>query len=78
MQYFMNAALARTSVASTTILFSTSGFFTLFLGAFLGQEPINAVKIISVMVSIGGVAMTTIGKTSASDDNSVLVSTTYV
>ncbi|KAA8525503.1 hypothetical protein F0562_007358 [Nyssa sinensis] len=31
-EYFSNAALARTSVASTTVLSSTSGLFTLFIG----------------------------------------------
>ena len=38
LQYFMNAALERTSVASTTIVFSTSGLFTLLIGALLGED----------------------------------------
>ncbi|KAA8522966.1 hypothetical protein F0562_009389 [Nyssa sinensis] len=42
--YLTNAALARTNVASTTLLSSTSGLFTLFIGAFLGQDSINAGK----------------------------------
>ncbi|KAL0327408.1 UNVERIFIED_CONTAM: putative vacuolar membrane protein [Sesamum angustifolium] len=65
---FANAALARTSVASTTVLSSTSGLFTLFLGALLGQDSLNIAKVVSVFVSIAGVAMTTLGKTWATDE----------
>ncbi|KAG8639335.1 hypothetical protein MANES_14G117700v8 [Manihot esculenta] len=62
-EYLTNAALARTSVASTTLLSSTSGLFTLLIGALLGEESITVVKVISVLVSIAGVAMTIVGKT---------------
>lgn len=68
-QYFSNAALARTSVASTTVLSSTSGLFTLFIGAFLGQDSLNIAKVVAVFVSMAGVAMTTLGKTWASDES---------
>lgn len=67
-QYLSNAALARTSVASTTVLSSTSGLFTLFIGAFLGQDSLNATKVVAVFVSMAGVAMTTMGKTWAADE----------
>lgn len=63
-----NAALARTSVASTTVLSSTSGLFTLFFGVLLGQDSLNVAKIVSVLVCMAGVVMTTIGKTWASDE----------
>ncbi|KAF3967261.1 hypothetical protein ACB098_01G315400 [Castanea mollissima] len=62
-EYCMNAALERTSVASTTILFSTSGLFTLLISALLGEESINFVNLVSVFVSMAGVAMTIYGKT---------------
>ncbi|XP_057995282.1 uncharacterized vacuolar membrane protein YML018C isoform X1 [Hevea brasiliensis] len=62
-EYLTNAALARTSVASTTLLSSTSGLFTLLIGALLGEESITVVKAISVLVSMAGVAMTIVGKT---------------
>ncbi|KAF1865108.1 hypothetical protein Lal_00004482 [Lupinus albus] len=68
-EYLSNAALARTSVASTTVLSSTSGLFTLFIGAFLGQDTLNVPKVAAVFVSITGVAMTTLGKTWASDES---------
>ncbi|XP_030530451.1 uncharacterized transporter C405.03c-like [Rhodamnia argentea] len=68
-EYLMNASLARTSVASSTILLSTSGLFTLLIGAFLGQDSISTVKVISVFVSIAGVAMTALGKTSSTDQS---------
>ena len=74
MQYLSNAALANTSVASTTILSSTSGLFTLFFGAFLGEDSLNVIKIIAVLVSITGVFMTTLGNTWAADEP-VIVST---
>ncbi|CAI9291923.1 unnamed protein product [Lactuca saligna] len=67
-EYLSNAALARTSVASTTVLSSTSGLFTLFIGAFLGQDSLNVTKIVAVFVSMAGVAMTTMGKTWAADE----------
>ena len=70
LQYLSNAALARTSVASTTVLSSTSGLFTLFIGAFLGQDSLNVAKVVAVFVSMAGVAMTTLGKTWAADDTS--------
>ncbi|KAF8033931.1 hypothetical protein BT93_C0268 [Corymbia citriodora subsp. variegata] len=76
-EYFMNAALARTSVASTTILFSTSGLFTLLIGAFLGQDSICVVKVISVFISIAGVAMTTLGKTSSTNQSQSNTAATY-
>lgn len=68
-EYFSNAALARTSVASTTVLSSTSGLFTLFIGAFLGQDSLNVTKVVAVFVSIAGVAMTTFGNTWATDES---------
>ncbi|KAG6772830.1 hypothetical protein POTOM_024255 [Populus tomentosa] len=68
-EYLSNAALARTSVASTTVLSSTSGLFTLFIGVFLGQDSLNAAKVIAVLVSMAGVAMTTLGKTWAADES---------
>lgn len=71
MQYLSNAALANTSVASTTILSSTSGLFTLFFGSCLGEDSLNISKIVAVFVSITGVFMTTLGKTWAADQTEV-------
>ncbi|XP_051137752.1 uncharacterized vacuolar membrane protein YML018C isoform X2 [Andrographis paniculata] len=68
-EYLSNAALARTSVASTTVLSSTSGLFTLFIGAYLGQDSLNTAKVVAVFVSIAGVVMTTLGKTWAPDES---------
>lgn len=73
-EYFSNAALARTSVASTTVLSSTSGLFTLFIGAFLGQDSLNIAKVVAVFVSMAGVAMTTLGKTWAADESQLSAS----
>ncbi|XAR66849.1 hypothetical protein NMG60_11013207 [Bertholletia excelsa] len=67
-EYLTNAALARTSVASTMLLSSTSGLFTLFIGAFLKQDSINVPKVVSVVVSMVGVAMTALGKTWSTDN----------
>ncbi|CAJ1973695.1 unnamed protein product [Sphenostylis stenocarpa] len=68
-EYLSNAALARTSVASTTVLSSTSGLFTLFIGAFMGQDTLNVAKVVAVLVSMAGVVMTTMGKTWAADES---------
>ena len=68
LQYLSNSALANTSVANTTVLTSTSGLFTLFFAALIGQDSINVAKVLAVFVSIAGVLMTTIGKTWASDE----------
>ncbi|XP_027356095.1 uncharacterized vacuolar membrane protein YML018C-like isoform X2 [Abrus precatorius] len=68
-EYLSNAALARTSVASTTVLSSTSGLFTLFIGAFMGQDSLNVAKVVAVLVSMAGVVMTTLGKTWAADES---------
>lgn len=73
-EYFSNAALARTSVASTTVLSSTSGLFTLFIGALLGQDSLNVAKVVAVFVSMAGVAMTTMGKTWATDESKLSAS----
>ncbi|KAJ0031666.1 hypothetical protein Pint_12531 [Pistacia integerrima] len=67
-EYSSNSALANTSVASTTVLTSTSGLFTLFFGALLGQDSISITKVVAVFVSMAGVAMTTVGKTWATDE----------
>ena len=68
MQYMSNLALANTSVVSTTVLSSTSGLFTLLFGALLGQDKVNTTKIAAVLISMAGVAMTTVGKTWAADE----------
>ncbi|KAK6158759.1 hypothetical protein DH2020_006073 [Rehmannia glutinosa] len=67
-EYFSNSALAYTSVASTTVLTSTSGLFTLFFGALIGHDSVSAAKIAAVLISMAGVAMTTVGKTWAPDE----------
>ncbi|XP_039024196.1 uncharacterized vacuolar membrane protein YML018C-like isoform X2 [Hibiscus syriacus] len=67
-EYLSNSALANTSVASTTVLTSTSGLFTLFFGALVGQDTVNVAKVVAVFISMTGVAMTTVGKTWASDE----------
>lgn len=68
-EYLSNAALARTSVASTTILSSTSGLFTLFIGVLLGQDSLNVAKLVAVFISMTGVVMATLGKTWATDES---------
>ncbi|CAI9784773.1 unnamed protein product [Fraxinus pennsylvanica] len=67
-EYLSNSALANTSVASTTVLTSTSGLFTLFFGALIGKDSVNVTKVTAVLISMAGVAMTTMGKTWAPDE----------
>lgn len=75
-EYLSNAALARTSVASTTVLSSTSGLFTLFIGVLLGQDSLNMAKVVAVLVSMAGAVMTTLGKTWATDESQLSTSST--
>lgn len=67
-EYLSNAALSLTSVASTTILSSTSALFTLLVGASLGHDQLTTPKVLAVLVCISGVIMTELGKTSALDE----------
>ncbi|KAL9267342.1 putative vacuolar membrane protein [Drosera capensis] len=75
-EYLSNASLARTSVASTMVLSSTSGLFTLFIGVILGEDSLNMAKVVAVLVSLAGVVMTTLGKTWARDDSQLNASST--
>ncbi|KAM3266370.1 putative vacuolar membrane protein isoform X1 [Capsicum annuum] len=68
-EYLSNAALEHTSVASTTVLSSTSGLFTLFVGVIFGEDSLNMAKVVAVFVSISGVVMTTLGKSWATDES---------
>ncbi|KAG0306091.1 hypothetical protein BGZ98_002998 [Dissophora globulifera] len=52
-----NASLAYTTVASSTILASMSGFFTLAIGAALKTENFSPLKLIAVCGSVIGVAL---------------------
>ncbi|EJD52197.1 hypothetical protein AURDEDRAFT_111628 [Auricularia subglabra TFB-10046 SS5] len=53
----VNAALGYTSVASTTILTTTSGFFTLGIGAMFRVEKFTLIKCAAVLSSFLGVVL---------------------
>ncbi|KAI9499199.1 hypothetical protein BDB00DRAFT_795804 [Zychaea mexicana] len=55
--YTTNASLAYTSVGSSTILSSTSGLFTLAIGALFRVERLTLIRIAAVAVSFGGVVL---------------------
>ncbi|KAK6459658.1 uncharacterized protein RJT20DRAFT_124993 [Scheffersomyces xylosifermentans] len=54
-----NSSLSYTSVASQTILSSTSSFFTLIIGYLHSVERINQNKIVGILLSFTGVAIVT-------------------
>ena len=54
--YFFNASLGLTSVASNTILSTTNGIFTLILSVFVLRESPEVLKFASVIIAFGGVA----------------------
>lgn len=54
-----NSSLSYTSVASQTILSSTSSFFTLLVGYLYSIEKINTNKIVGILLSFGGVLIVT-------------------
>ncbi|KZT54620.1 hypothetical protein CALCODRAFT_438283 [Calocera cornea HHB12733] len=56
-----NASLEFTSVASSTILASTSGFWTLAVGKLFGVEKLTWGKIAAVVISFSGVLLVSMG-----------------
>lgn len=62
-----NSSLSYTSVASQTILSSTSSFFTLLVGYLYSIEKINTNKIVGILLSFGGVLIVTKIDSSDSD-----------
>ncbi|KAF9923454.1 hypothetical protein FBU30_006515 [Linnemannia zychae] len=67
-----NASLAYTTVASSTILASMSGFFTLAIGAMLKTESFSTLKLIAVCASVAGVALVSESDRSDSPSNDLL------
>lgn len=65
--YFVAACLKYTSVASSTILTSTSSIWTLLLGALIGVESFSVKKLIGVMASLAGIIL--ISSVDLSGDN---------
>ena len=55
--YFIAACLEYTTVASSTILTSTSSVFTLILGAWLSVERFTIRKLIGVLASLAGIIL---------------------
>ncbi|EGW31751.1 uncharacterized protein SPAPADRAFT_62345 [Spathaspora passalidarum NRRL Y-27907] len=62
-----NASLSYTSVASQTILSSTSSFFTLIIGYLVAIEKINQNKVVGILLSFTGVLLVT--KIDTQEDN---------
>ncbi|KAF9134706.1 hypothetical protein BGW39_006129 [Mortierella sp. 14UC] len=67
-----NASLAYTTVASSTILASMSGFFTLAIGAILKTESFSTLKLIAVCASVAGVALVSESDRNESPTNDLL------
>jgi solute carrier family 35 protein F5 len=70
--YSYNKSLSLTSVSSNTILSSTSGLGTLFLGSLLGVDSFSFGKLIAVALSLGGVAMVALTDSSSTDGDSLV------
>lgn len=62
-----NASLSHTSVGSSTILTSTSSFFTLIVGSLFGVETITGQKVQALINSILGLCLITYGTDSNAD-----------
>ncbi|RKP25659.1 hypothetical protein SYNPS1DRAFT_15354 [Syncephalis pseudoplumigaleata] len=54
-----NASLAYTSVASSTVIGSTSGLFTLLIGSMAGVERLTLARCVAALCSLVGVALVT-------------------
>ena len=57
--YFLAVCLEYTTVASSTILMSTSSIFTLIFGAYIKVETFTVKKLIGVMASLAGIILIT-------------------
>lgn len=55
--YVTNMAFIKTSVGAASILAATCGLFTLIFGWMLGVEVLSLMRILAVVVSIGGVLL---------------------
>ncbi|KAL8735962.1 MAG: hypothetical protein Q9166_000524 [cf. Caloplaca sp. 2 TL-2023] len=66
--YFTAACLDYTSVASSTILTSTSSIWTLLIGACMGVEPFTIKKLIGVIASFAGIVLTSSADISGDND----------
>jgi len=69
--YTFNLSLSYTTVSSNTILSSTSGLFTLILGAITKTDKFTIMKLLSVALSFGGVVLVTLVDTNKSGTNSL-------
>lgn len=63
-----NACLSYTSVSNSTILLSTSSFFTLIIGALFKIEVITTQKVLALVVSIIGLYLITVSSSAATND----------
>ncbi|GAB7347154.1 hypothetical protein MBLNU459_g3273t1 [Dothideomycetes sp. NU459] len=68
--YFVAACLSYTTVASSTILTSTSSIFTLLFGTFFGVEVFTIKKLLGVLASLAGIALISTVDLSGSNDES--------
>lgn len=67
--YFVAACLEYTSVASSTILTSTSSIFTLLFGALFAVESFSAKKLIGVLASFTGIILISMVDLSGDNDD---------
>ncbi|EJD03892.1 uncharacterized protein FOMMEDRAFT_121223 [Fomitiporia mediterranea MF3/22] len=65
----INASLQFTSVASATVLSSTSGFFTLIVGRLFKVESMTLAKVLAVVTSFLGVALVSFSDSSTTRDD---------
>jgi solute carrier family 35 protein F5 len=68
--YFVAACLAYTSVASSTILTSTSSIWTLLFGSLVGVEEFTFRKLFGVLASLAGIILISSVDLSGNNDDS--------
>ena len=68
--YFTAACLEYTTVASSTILTSTSSIWTLVIGSFFGVEKFSVKKLLGVLASLAGIVLiSSVDVSGQTDDN---------
>ncbi|KAK9383345.1 uncharacterized protein V2V93DRAFT_320514 [Kockiozyma suomiensis] len=70
--WFANACLSYTTVASGTILACTSSFFTLVIGSLFGVEKFSQRKLLAIFGSLAGIVLISTQDSASEDENNSL------
>jgi solute carrier family 35 protein F5 len=67
--YFVNMSLSLTNVASSTIISSTSSFWTLLISVVMKVDKVSTLRIASIIICISGVVLVALFSPTSPDSN---------